>query len=377
MAPTLAPHAAHIAPFLSLYTTPDCARTLGASEWDMIVRMGWAAGLLGTLADRIDDAGCTDDVPTEIRRHFTAIRTLVRYRHQMTRVELDNVAKVLAPLDVPVVIAKGAAYVMQGLSHGRSRLFADVDIIVPRARLDEVERALVDAEWFSDTLDPYDQHYYRAWAHELPPMRHRDYRLELDVHHTILPLTGRVQPNAAALFENARRLPDSSLSVLCAEDQLLHACAHLFQDSDLSDRLRELVDIDGLVRAYSGTAGFWTRLVERARLHQLGRPLWYGLRYAAAWLGTHVPVEAFEALHRDRPNSALTTWMDHLVTAALPPADPDRLPGRGVRATRLALYVRSLWLRMPPWQLARHLATKGLRRVAPARDADAQQQAVM
>jgi hypothetical protein len=45
------------------------------------------------------------------------------------------------------------------------------------------------------------------------------------------------------------------------------------------------------------------------------------------------------------------------------------LPGRFSRGSSIAvfaLYVRSHWLRMPPFLLARHLARKGIRRM-PAR----------
>jgi hypothetical protein len=59
--------------------------------------------------------------------------------------------------------------------------------------------------------------------------------------------------------------------------------------------------------------------------------------------------------------------MDRLVPRAMLPAHPDRLPPFGARLAQFLLYVRSLWLRMPPWLLATHLARKGWRRMAPAR----------
>ena len=37
-------------------------------------------------------------------------------------------------------------------------------------------------------------------------------------------------------------------------------------------------------------------------------------------------------------------------------------PHRGSELARLFLYIRSHWLRMPPWLLARHLARKAIRR---------------
>jgi hypothetical protein len=326
--------------------------------------------MLGTLADRLDAQGQSTSVPAYVQRHFDAIRATVAYRHQMARVELQRVTQSLAPLQIPIIVCKGAAYVIQGLACGAGRLFADVDIIVPRARIDEVEQTLLSEGWESETQDAYDQHYYRAWSHELPPMRFANHPLELDVHHTILPLTGRVQPNVDAMFAQAQSVPGwPQLKVLSPEDQILHACAHLFQDSDLSDRLRELADIDGLLRAYCMRDNFWPQLAERARIHQLGRPLYYGLRYATAWFGTPAPAEAAKYFAAFAPNRALSRWMDQLVGAALPPADPNRLPPRPVRIARLFLYIRSLWLRMPPWLLLRHLFKKGLRRIGSSRDA--------
>jgi hypothetical protein len=49
--------------------------------------------------------------------------------------------------------------------------------------------------------------------------------------------------------------------------------------------------------------------------------------------------------------------MDRLVPRALFPQHPDS-PSRSAAVARLWLYLRSLWIRMPPLLLARHLAYK-------------------
>ncbi|HKY01719.1 MAG TPA: nucleotidyltransferase family protein [Burkholderiales bacterium] len=355
----------HLRHFLGLYNGRMSGEALSARDWDTAIRIGWSAGMLGSFAERMRANKVT--VPPEAERHFEAIQSTVRFRHRMAHLELDRVAEVLAPLDVPIIVAKGAAYMLQDLPCGRWRLFADVDIIVPRDRIGEVEQILHAHGWQSETLDPYDQHYYRAWSHELPPMRYASHPLELDVHHTILPLTGRIQPDAEGLFDASRRIEGTPFLVLCPEDQVLHACAHLFQDSDLSDRMRELADIDGLLRAFGSASGFWNRLEARAELHEMQRPLWYALRYARAYFDTPVPSEFFDT---QAPSYLIVTTMDALTRAALPPCNPDRKPNPMVRSARLMLYIRSLWLRMPPWLLLRHLLKKGLRRVGEKEQAE-------
>jgi hypothetical protein len=64
-------------------------------------------------------------------------------------------------------------------------------------------------------MDPYDERYYREWIHELPPLRFPGRFLELDLHHTILPLTGRIQPDSAALLEASNPVEGTGFRVLC------------------------------------------------------------------------------------------------------------------------------------------------------------------
>lgn len=346
---------------LALLRDPESARSLDAAQWDVIVRIARAAGLLARLRGAFDRRGVLASLPDQVRGHLDSELTLARFRTQMLVWEIECARRALEGFPAPVVLLKGAGYVMQGFAFAEGRLPSDLDLMVPRAHLDAAERALVDAGWQMEALDPYDEHYYRAWSHELPPMRYPQHPLELDLHHTILPLTGRATPNAAALFEAAIPLSGTSFHVLCPADQMLHACSQLFQDSDCGGRLRDLVDIDSLVGELGKSERFWEQVVERSRVHGLDRPTFYSLRYAVRLLGTNVPDEVLSAIpSAPYPVRAL---MDGLVPRALLPTHPDRAPPLSVRVSRGLLFLRSHWLRMPPLLLARHALTKAWRSV--------------
>jgi hypothetical protein len=138
---------------------------------------------------------------------------------------------------------------------------------------------------------------------------------------------------------------------------VIHAAVHLFQDGDLAERLRELVDVGELVGEFAADPAFWDRLAERARLHQAGKPLFYALYFARRLLGASVPDAVLAGLSPRRGAAAL--WlMDRLVPPAIVPSHPDHVPAGTALARRL-LFIRSHWLRMPPLLLARHLAIKG------------------
>jgi hypothetical protein len=362
----IAPHLRPSRALLQLLTTPQAAAGLHEPEWDNLIRVARSSRLLATLYHRLLRAEVLDQVPAAVRRHLDSDFMLARFRQHAARHQLTDLERALAPLGVPLIVLKGAAYVLQGLACSAGRFLSDVDLMVPRQALPVAEAALKDADWEFGDLDPYDEHYYRAWVHELPPMRCPGHYLELDLHHTILPLTGRAQPDASALFRDARALPGTAFRVLCPADQVLHACAHLAQDSDFTDRLRDLVDVDALVREFDSTAGFWTALIERARMHGLGRALWYCLRYCQRWLATPIPDDVASRLEAFRPALPVQWAMDQLVSRALLPPDPDE--GRSI-AGRLAsnlLLLRSHWLRMPLPLLIRHTWIKTVRRYRTA-----------
>ena len=180
------------------------------------------------------------------------------------------------------------------------------------------------------------------------------------MHHALLPRTSRLGADADALFAHAVRLPESPWRVLAPEDQVLHAAAQLFHDADLASRLRDLVDLDGLLRTFAKHDGFWPSLASHAAHHGLERPLWYALRYVPAYLGT--PVPAALAASVPTPPRAAVAAMDALVARAVLPTDPDAGPTRAQRLARGALFARSHWLRMPPLVLAGHAMNKLARR---------------
>src|SRR4029077_2269222 len=128
----------------------------------------------------------------------------------------------------------------------------------PLDKLHEVEAALMLHGWFSTHDNAYDQKYYRQWMHELPPLQHNVRMSVLDVHHAILPPTSRLKPDSAKLLSAAQpiaRMP--GLRVLAPTDMVLHSATHLFHNEDLTHGLRDLADLDSLVRLFGAQADFW------------------------------------------------------------------------------------------------------------------------
>lgn len=345
---------------------------LDGESWTKLVSVARAEALLATLAHRIEGL----PVPPEVEPTLSAARRDAAQAQVAALWEAEMARRVLAPLGIEPILLKGTAYAAAGLPNAAGRQIGDLDILVARDRLDEVEAALIEAGWEWVKDDPYDQSYYRRWMHELPPLIHKTRDRMIDVHHTILPLTARVRPDAAAMIADAQALPlpqtfvnlhepdefpeipsDPAIIPMVAGCRVLgrfdivhHNVAHLMADGELDGGLRNLWDFHCLVLEMERrTNGKYLKdmLVDTGR-HGLYRAFARTARLAHHLFNT--PMYVREPI----------TWSDRLFLRRLLARDEWGKPTRPL--TRLAFTIRGHWMRMPPLMLARHLWTKWRKR---------------
>lgn len=308
---------------------------LDARGWTALLAIARAEQLIGTLAHRLDGLS----MPAAVARVLEDARTSAAQGRTAALWEAEMARRALAPTGMPVILLKGTAYAAAGLAAGKGRSIGDLDILVPHARLDEAEAVLLAAGWEWVKPDPYDDLYYRRWMHELPPLIHRERDRMIDVHHTILPFTARITPDADALLADSVAL-ENGLRILNPADMLCHAAAHLFADGDLAGGMRNLWDVHCLIEEF-GVAG----LEARAAHHGLRAAVARAARQANNLYGTAIP-------------ESWRIWdsADPLFLRRLLARDTWGRPAR--RPIRLAFYLRSHAIRMPPHMLAKHLFIK-------------------
>lgn len=345
---------------LAALRDPQSVLQLSPSQWDLLIRQTRHANLLGRLYERLCAAGLEADIPQRPRNHLQSGAIMATQQQYSIRREARLLRDALAPYEIPLILLKGAAYVAGKLPAAQGRLFADIDILVPHERLDAAESALMLTGWQSSVTDAYDQRYYRRWMHELPAMRHIFRGTTLDVHHTILPPTARLKPDARLLIEASAEIPDlPGVRTLALEDLILHSASHLFHEGEPDNLLRDLTDLDLLLQHLGRDDAAWDALLARAGQLQLSGPLGLALRYTESLLNTPIPARIGKQVGNDTTGSAGQRLLDLLYSRMLRPQHPstaDRL----TPLARKALYIRAHWLRMPPLLLAYHLAHKAI-----------------
>jgi Uncharacterised nucleotidyltransferase len=372
---------------------PATTGELDAEGWTALIAMARAEQLIGTLAHRLK----LESVPPKMAEILADAQINAEYQRRSALWEAECAARALVDYAGKVVLMKGTAYVAAGLSAGEGRHIGDLDIMVARDDLPQVEALLLEKggwEWVKE--DAYDDAYYRDHMHELPPLIHKDRDRMIDVHHTILPLTAGPRPDAEAMLREAIYLPSrlrvegpvprtgprgstgpgeglsklpnvsdpsltppangrGTIAALSPHDMIIHCAAHLIADGDLAGGLRNLWDMHCLVSEFEGDdERYFLNLTEDAWYHQLGPEVSRAVRLAHALYGTELKHFNHPSRTDFRPRFSDVFFIRRLTAR-------DGWGRTTRRFTRLAFYIRSHWLRMPPLMLARHLWTKWLK----------------
>ncbi len=347
---------------IRLLCFPETMEALTISDWELLVRCARHCKLLAHLGNKIERLGLTLSVPEAVLVHVIAAQKLVDYRNRLAMWELNRIRRVTYELNVDIIVLKGGAYNLLNLPFAQGRLLADIDILVNKADINTVETCLLQQGWKSKEFSEYDQAYYRAWMHEVPPLRHQDRYIEVDLHHTILPLTSRLHPSPERLIENSVAIENTGYKVLSPFDIFLHSSTHLFYDAELhGGDFRDLVDLSELIVCFQAQhEHFFVELLQRADTLTLQRPLYYSLYFVRNILGVPIPEQYIEE-NKGKPNFLIRNLMSFLVPLALLPEHPD-FPRKKVAFARWLLYVRSHFLRMPLVLLIPHLLKKSRNR---------------
>jgi hypothetical protein len=348
-----------------VWMAPNQVPIFDSRGWERFLGEARQARLIARIASHFQDQDWLADLPAGPKTHLQSGLSLADRQQHEVRWEIDCIRRALIDIDVPVVLLKGAGYLMADLPAARGRLFADIDLMVPHGDVGRVEGALFAAGWICDERDPYNQRYYRQWMHEIPPLRHVHRNTYIDLHHTITPPTSRFAVDGARLLEKVVAIDEEKkIFVLAPVDMVLHSAVHLFTEGEYSAGLRDLLDLKDLLQHFSQKAEFWGNLFARAKALDLQIPLFHALFHTQRLFGFVPPAEWADSVRKLAPPAQNLLVMGWLLGLALRPDHPN-CNTRWTGLARWLLYVRSHILRMPLYLVIPHLARKAWMRHFP------------
>jgi hypothetical protein len=345
-------------PLLTFLADRSSVMDLDAEGWSLLLAEARACGVMSRVASVLaaDAANLAPQMPAQVMQHVVAAtRQSDSLAHDVQR-ELTFLSAALAGVDTPKLLLKGAAYCAAGLPSAHGRIFSDIDLLVTRPFLPQAEAALMLGGWVVARQDAYDQRYYREWAHEIPPMTHVQRGTTIDLHHSLAMPTCRIPIDSDQMIAAAVPLPGRDHWFrLADEDMVLHAASHLLLNSEFDRGLRDLWDIDLLMRHFETTTpNFARRVLARAEMVGLGQIVRSAFALCHQFFRTPLPQEAMA-------DGSLLLWLLARAATTRHPQTRPRIQGM---ADQL-LFVREMALRLPSHLLLRHLwhkATVGFKR---------------
>lgn len=340
----------------NVFVDENCVSQFTLKDWDLVVRQARKANLLYKLFKLFEEKGMLGLVPDAPMKHLMSVRVPGDNLERAVWQETCYLERAIS-FNAPLILLKGAAYVIKGLSAGKGRSFSDVDILVPKKKLLNVEMRLKAHGWLFGDIDEYDDQYYRKWMHELPPMMHIKRGAVVDVHHTILPETAYLTPQIEKIIDAVVPIAGfDNAYTLSPVDMVIHSAVHLFQDGELEHGMRDLVDLHYLIQEFSKeNDSFVLDVLVRAEAIGLLRPVFYGLHYTHLFFNTKYSDEAMQKLRLSA--SKFSGLMDVLFIRALMP-DHSSCDDWFTPIARWMLFVRAHYLRMPLRLLIPHLLKK-------------------
>lgn len=334
-----------MSPLLAVLRDRQAVTSLGPESWSLLFAEARACELLPRLATEITDAPPAS-MPAGLKNQIIAATRQAAAFEEDVRRELRFIDQALVKLEARVILLKGAAYVAAGLPAARGRIFSDIDLLVEREYLGNTEAALMLGGWNAHHLSDYDRRYYREWSHEVPPMTHLRRGTTIDLHHSLVMPTCRIRINIDRMIKEAVSIPgEGNRYRLRDEDLVLHAASHLLLNSEFDKGLRDLWDIDILLRHFSTIRpDFCQHVLDRADSVGLGKVARRALSLCQRYFSTPMPQHALV-------KGGLVMG---LLKRATSTRHPDTQPAGQGMADELLL-LRELYLRLPVHLLVRHL----------------------
>lgn len=285
---------------------PSIIANFNDGHWDILTCQARAAGLLGRLHFLFKQQSLLSKIPPYVIWHYQAVTQIMDRLKKNALREVDELSQILHSHNIKTTFLKGAAYQICSTACNEGRFMSDIDMLVDKSEINHVKGLLLQHGWLTTPMDEYDQHYYREWMHEIPPLRHVKRGTILDVHHNILPLTNKNSPLAVNL--NTRIVNHEwcgDVNVLTPADTVIHSAVHLFTESEFHHALRDLSDLHMLICEFKEkNQGFITELAERANTLGLSRYIWLALTYSKQIFETDISNNAILKLN-EPPKSDL------------------------------------------------------------------------
>jgi len=267
-------------------------------DWDEVLTLSRRHLVTPLMYNALSASSLLEYVPQGIREKMHRNTTGNLARNMQKRAELLRVLSALEDKGVKTVVLKGNALVHTIYGDESLRVFGDIDLLVPRGRLEAAKTVMAEMGYSTiagvyPVPDDQNEELGCEWTYVGPA------GIIVEIHWDLLDRKSSfaIAPQELIDRSEAFDLDGREAYSLSTEDLLIHLCIHQFKHH--WEQLRDLCDVNEIIR--QGEVD-WDVLLSRSALTGADRCVYYTLRLAGEFLETPVPDNVFRTFEsRVRP----------------------------------------------------------------------------
>ena len=228
-------------------------------------------------------------------RTLQSLAVINDFRRLHIRNFVARISRELEREGIQVLVMKGAALLIGGVSHPIARTMSDIDLLVVSGSPDKAWELCRQRGWTlaAETLTPelYREH------HHLPPLLDPDgVNIGLELHRILLPGLSLLGVDVDGMLERSRRIRvgDTDVRVPGVEDLLVHACLHFAWSNKLRHAAwRAFADCHAIV---SDPSFNWDRFLAAVTSRRAKQCCYWTLRLGRVIADLEVPDDVLSRL---------------------------------------------------------------------------------
>lgn len=343
---------------IDAFINPSLLLSLDNKSWNSLVFVLRKEKMLARFYKQIEHASLVEMIPDGAVRHFINAVLMSDKQNKMAVIEARALQSSLATTAEFLVFLKGAGYAIADHAASKGRLYSDIDLVVPKKNLSDVESTLTIFGWKGKELDDYDERYYREWSHEIPPLYHHTRGTVLDVHHNFIPPISGVDFDIQTFIRNHTKTV-GDLTVLTEPAMFYHSALHLLLNEDNTSAFRDLTDLYLIARDEPAT--IFENVMSIAKEFGFEKICLIAFFILARRFALALPADAEHYLNQKL--KGLSRLEAKLLEAVTMPKH-EYLSEGNLAAYQFFAEARAHWLKMPFKVLCFHMFAKAYRLVA-------------
>jgi Uncharacterised nucleotidyltransferase len=253
-------------------------------DWHQLATASYAHGIAPLIFYSLQQSGVIRLVPAAAAQTLRDSYYGNAARNSLLYDQLRNVLEAFIEAKIQVIVLKGAALAETVYSNRALRPMSDIDLLVRKIDLAQVETKLLDLGY---RLDASTKEHRRKHDYHFVFAKSGDIKIEIHWH-----LQRPVAPfriDIDGLWERAQRTTLAGVDALALspEDLLLHLCQHIHKHK-LIGGIRPLCDVAHVVEYYNNTID-WTEVRIRSCQWRVAPYIYLVLSLAKELLDARIP----------------------------------------------------------------------------------------